>query len=123
MANWTGFVDWVERARHKIAARDLLWLTPPGALAAILGFALEPRYSANDSTGAAPGPRGPVDLSGRDSELVELAHDLFRAVGRYYFRLEVQDVHHVPTTGPAMLVGNHNGAILPLDVMFTMLAV
>jgi 1-acyl-sn-glycerol-3-phosphate acyltransferase len=122
MANWTGFVDWLERARHKIAARDLLWLTPPGVAAVIAGFALGERPAPQQAPAAATRTH-PVDLSRRDDELVELAHDLFRAVGRHYFRLEVEGVQHVPASGPVMLVGNHNGAILPLDVLFTMLAV
>lgn len=119
MAKWSGLVDWIERARHKMAARDFLWLTPPGALAIILGFAFEKKPPPSP-------PQHPplnVDLSLRDPELVELAVDLFRAIGRHYFRLEVEGVHHVPPSGPVMLVGNHNGAILPLDAMFTMVAV
>jgi 1-acyl-sn-glycerol-3-phosphate acyltransferase len=120
MANWNGFIDWLERARHKIAARDLLWLTPPGAIAAIAGFALTERPPAD---AAATALDAAALLRQRDDELCELAHDLFRAVGRHYFRLELEGLANLPPTGPAMLVGNHNGAILPLDVLFTMLAV
>lgn len=99
-----------------------MWLTPPGALAIILGFAFAKKPPA---VGAVPGaaPEGMVNLAQRDPELVELALDLFRSIGRHYFRLQLEGVHHVPASGPVMLVGNHNGAILPLDAMFTLVAV
>jgi 1-acyl-sn-glycerol-3-phosphate acyltransferase len=127
MTKWSGFVGWLARARRLISARDLLWLTPPGALALIAGFVRGHGSSPATTDGPAGAPRSaagePPDLTLRDPELVELAHDLFRALGRYYFRLEIQGAHHVPPAGPVMLVGNHNGAILPLDVMFTLTAV
>ena len=106
-----------------------MWLTPPGALAIILGFAFAKKRSPEavvaDAVAGGPEeiPEEIVDLSRRDPELVELALDLFRSLGRHYFRLQIEGVHHVPASGPVMLVGNHNGAILPLDAMFTLVAV
>jgi 1-acyl-sn-glycerol-3-phosphate acyltransferase len=38
----------------------------------------------------------------------------FRFLHDRYWRVEVSGVHHVPTTGPALLVSNHSGAI-PFD--------
>ncbi len=32
----------------------------------------------------------------------------------HYFRIQTYDIHHVPDTGPAMLIGNHSGGI-PVD--------
>lgn len=127
MSKWSGVVEWLERARRKMAARDFLWLTPPGTLAILIGFATEKKLprdagSAHGSC-AATAAVDRVDLAGRDPELVELALDLFRAIGRHYFRVEIQGVDHVPASGPVMLVGNHNGAILPLDTMFTLTAI
>ncbi|HRI52017.1 MAG TPA: lysophospholipid acyltransferase family protein [Pseudomonadota bacterium] len=122
MSKWSEVIDWLERARHKLSPSDFMWLTPPGALAIILGFAFAKKPpGARAAAGAAP--EDVVDLSQRDPELVELALDLFRSIGRHYFRLQIEGVHHVPASGPVMLVGNHNGAILPLDAMFTLVAV
>lgn len=118
-------IDWLDRARHKLSPSDFLWLTPPGALAIILGFAFAKKPAGRQSLDRALGQAAeqPVDLGLRDPELVELALDLFRSIGQIYFRLQIEGVHHVPPSGPVMLVGNHNGAILPLDAMFTMAAV
>src|SRR5690242_9394046 len=105
MTKWSGFVDWVARARQLISPRDFLWLTPPGALAIMAGFASGTRQAESSAAGTpAPPPTKdqPPDLSLRDPELVELAHDLFRAIGRYYFRLEIQGVEHIPASGPVM---------------------
>ena len=49
--------------------------------------------------------------------------DLTRALGRYYFRLDVHGVDNVPPEGPVLLVGNHNGGFLPTDGFFTTLAI
>lgn len=106
---------WWARARTKVDPKDLLWLTPPGVARILAGF-----MSARRSQREAPQP---VDLSARDPETVELALELFRALGKHYFRLEVGGAEHVPASGPAMLVGNHNGGTLPIDVFFTMDAV
>ena len=129
MSKWSEVIDWLERARHKLSPSDFMWLTPPGALAIILGFAFakkrSPEVVVADAVAGVPEeiPEEIVDLSRRDPELVELALDLFRSLGRHYFRLQIEGVHHVPASGPVMLVGNHNGAILPLDAMFTLVAV
>lgn len=62
---------------------------------------------------------GPELLAARDPALIEVIVDLFRAIGRYYFRIEVRGIEHVPPTGPALLVGSHNGAACPMDSFLT----
>ena len=112
---WDGFFDWYERARRVINGRDLLLLTPFG-VAQVLADLMRQR------TTGAPGPLG--DEPGEiDWPLVEVFADFFRVVARYYFRLQVRGIEHVPLAGPALFVGNHNGGVLPLDTVFTALAI
>lgn len=63
------------------------------------------------------------DLSAYDPELFELFAELFRLIGRDCFRLQLRGVSNVPPSGPVLLVGNHNGCVLPLDSLFTLVAV
>lgn len=114
----SGWMNWLQRAGKKIDARDLLLLTPPGVLRLIAGFVGQRRSVA--ATGAEVPP---PELHARDPELLEIVHDLFRALGQHYFRLQLRGTEHLPSHGPAMLVGSHNGAVLPIDTMFTMLGV
>lgn len=107
---------WYERARSKIDFRQLLWLLPPG-IAAIVGMHVAQKLAAP------PGEAPPYDdLGARDPELYAIVMDLCRLVGRDYFRLEVRGVESVPAAGPVMLVGNHNGGSMPIDTLFTLLA-
>lgn len=108
--------DFFERARHKIDFRDFLWLLPPG-IAVILGMHLKQKLSGELTAR----PRFD-ELSARDPELLELLVELFRLIGRDYFRLQLRGVHNVPARGPLMLVGNHNGSVLPIDSVFTLVA-
>ncbi len=52
---------------------------------------------------------------GRDPELVAQAAKFFDRLGRYYFRYEARNIWNVPAQGPALLVGNHNGGLQPMD--------
>lgn len=108
---------WYERARHKIDLRELLWLLPPG-IAAIVGMHVAQKLAAPPG-----GPPPYDDIRARDPELYELVMELIRLLGRDYFRLEVRGVESVPAAGPVMLVGNHNGGSMPIDTLFTLLAV
>lgn len=63
------------------------------------------------------------DPTARDPELVRALLDVTRFFARYYFRLDVRGVANVPARGPVLLVGNHNGALLPTDGFFTALAI
>jgi len=115
---WQGFGEWLSRARRKIHPADLFWLTPPGVLSIMAGFSLE-RLGERGVNAPRPAP----SLAAHDPEFMELCCDLFRYLGRRYFRLELKGLEHLPPEGPAMLVGNHNGGPLPIDSAFTLLAV
>ncbi len=49
------------------------------------------------------------------SERVEGAFDktVYEFLYHYWFRVEVEGIEHVPSTGPALLVSNHAGALPP----------
>lgn len=111
-----GLKTWYKRAQRVIRGRDLLWVSPAG-VAVIIGQLMAQRL------GTAKKLPPCNDLEAYDLELIDVFADLFRVLGKYYFRLEVQGVEHVPLTGPALFVGNHNGAILPIDTIFTVIAV
>lgn len=106
-----GVRDWLRRARGLLRPADLAQLSPAGVLLTMAGYLREGRPAL---------PR--ADLDARDPDLVRLAVDLFRAIGRVYFRYEVRGVEHVPAEGPALLVGNHNGGPLPTDTFLTLVA-
>jgi len=67
-------------------------------------------------------PSWPEGLGERDPAFVDLALDLARVVGKFYFRWHASGMHHVPDRGAAMIVGNHNGGVLPTDTLLTLLA-
>lgn len=67
-------------------------------------------------------PSWPTDLSERDPEFIDLTLDLARVVGKYYFRWNAEGTQHVPERGGAVLVGNHNGGVMPTDTLLTLLA-
>lgn len=105
--------DWFGRAGQHFDPIDLLRFTPLEVLVTMR------RYVAHRGQ---PSPTE-ADLTHRDPAFVDWVMDLGRAVARHYFRWQVRGLEHVPATGPALLVGNHNGGILPLDSLFTMVAV
>ncbi len=117
-AGWTArghaLAEWYRRAAALIPLSDRVTLLSPPILAA--KFA---RYALSSHKREALAD----DPDARNPELVDLVLDLFRVLGRYYFRLEVRGVDQVPATGPALLVGNHNGAFLPADGFFAALAI
>jgi 1-acyl-sn-glycerol-3-phosphate acyltransferase len=63
------------------------------------------------------------DLGARDPEFVRWLMDMARWVGDHYFRLRFEGLENVPNEGAALIVGNHNGGIMPLDAFFTVLGV
>lgn len=106
--------DWEKRAERLVPLADRVALMSPPILAAkFLRYAL-----ARDKRDAPAD-----DPDARDPELVRLVLDVFRALADRYFRLEVRGIENVPAKGPALLVGNHNGAFLPTDGFFTSLAI
>lgn len=68
-----------------------------------------------DGRAAAPGveERGP-DPFGLDLVFREKVAPAFRFLRDRYWRIEISGAHHVPRTGPVLLVSNHSGA-LPFD--------
>lgn len=105
-------IAWLRRAREAVPEADRRVLLNPLRLAARFATFAARRATHTDR----PLPADDVTL--RDPALVELLVDGFRMVARDYFRFEVEGVENVPATGPVLLVGNHSGALLPLDGFF-----
>ncbi len=110
-------VEWIVRARRLVPRehRKVL-LSPPRLVSRFMRFAVR-RAVGRAGTDAAD------DVRARDPALVSLLVDLMRLVGEHYFRLRIEGVENVPAAGPALVVGNHNGALVPLDSFFTGLAI
>jgi 1-acyl-sn-glycerol-3-phosphate acyltransferase len=109
-----GAGEWLRRAGALVPVADRIELLSPPIL--VEKFA---RYALTRHKRDVPSD----DPAQRDPEFVRLLLDFFRALGRYYFRLEVRGVHNVPAQGPVLLVGNHNAGLLPADAFFTALAI
>jgi 1-acyl-sn-glycerol-3-phosphate acyltransferase len=56
------------------------------------------------------------DLSRRDAEYVGRFMPLLRFATRYYFRSEVRDIERIPAEGGALVVSNHSGGLIAMDV-------
>jgi 1-acyl-sn-glycerol-3-phosphate acyltransferase len=56
------------------------------------------------------------DLSLRDAEYLGRFMPLLRFATRYYFRSEVRDVERIPAEGGALVVSNHSGGLIAMDV-------
>ena len=110
-------LGWIARARRLVPREDRrILLSPPRLVARFTRFAIA----------RAAGHAGRVhadDLDALDPDLVDLLLDFWRALGARYFRLRVEGVENVPARGPALLVANHNGALVPSDGFFTALAI
>jgi nucleoside-diphosphate-sugar epimerase/1-acyl-sn-glycerol-3-phosphate acyltransferase len=64
-----------------------------------------------------------VDEFGYDPELVDhVLAPLLRPLYRRWWRVRTEGLEHVPTSGPALVVGNHAGT-LPFDAMMVALAI
>jgi 1-acyl-sn-glycerol-3-phosphate acyltransferase len=108
---------WLDEARRMIPPEDRkVLLSPPRLVARFLRFALA-RHAGHAGGADADA------IAARDPRLVALLLDFMRVVSRHYFRLRVEGVEHVPASGPALLVGNHNGGLVPMDSFFTGLAI
>ncbi|HEX8862408.1 MAG TPA: lysophospholipid acyltransferase family protein [Actinomycetes bacterium] len=65
----------------------------------------------------------PVDEFGYDPELVDnLLAPILRPLYQRWWRVRTVGMEHVPSSGPALVVGNHAGA-LPFDAMMVALAI
>ncbi len=58
-------------------------------------------------------PDRELDDWGRSERLVTAVDPLLNFYYRYWFRVETEGIDNVPTTGGALLVGNHSGALPP----------
>jgi nucleoside-diphosphate-sugar epimerase/1-acyl-sn-glycerol-3-phosphate acyltransferase len=119
------------RVADTTAARERLGFTPKwSSLDAFRDF-------ASSRLGAAGGPGGgeleflarrlrgdyPVDEFGYDPELVDnVLAPILRPLYQRWWRVRTVGMEHVPSSGPALVVGNHAGA-LPFDAMMVALAV
>ncbi len=109
-------LEWWQRARRQIPKRDrAILLSPPRLMARFMRFALAHHAGEGERDAA-------DDLAARDPEFCALVMDFLDVFARHYFRFRVEGVEHVPERGPVLLVGNHNGGLLPTDAVFTALA-
>jgi 1-acyl-sn-glycerol-3-phosphate acyltransferase len=105
---------WLQRASALMPLRDRVdFFNPPALVEKFLRYALA-RHKRDLPS---------ADPTRRDPEFVRLVMDMTRVIGRHYFRLELRGVENVPAEGPVLLVGNHNGGLLPTDAFFTTLAI
>jgi 1-acyl-sn-glycerol-3-phosphate acyltransferase len=64
-----------------------------------------------------------LDEFGFDQEFTEsIPLALLRPIYRHWFRVDVRGIENLPTTGGALIVANHSGAI-PVDALMTAVAV
>ncbi len=106
--------DIARRARVFISPAELVRLVAPTTpIASVLRYVarLDEGHLATD------------DLDARNPEFVRWVMDMARWLGQYYFRLRFDGLENLPAEGPVLLVGNHNGGIMPLDAFFTVLGV
>ncbi len=110
-------LDWIVRAGRLVPPDDrTVLLSPPRLVARFSQFAWRRRHHTE--------VRDPADdVRRRDPELVTLLMDFYRMIGKWYFRVRIEGAENVPAEGPVLLVGNHNGALLPSDGFFAALAV
>lgn len=71
---------------------------------------------------AEPDPERSVDDWGRSERVVSLFEPLLNFYYRYWFRVEAEGIENVPSSGGALLVSNHSGA-LPPDAPMIMQAI
>lgn len=107
-------MDWVRRASRFVSVDDLRHLGPMGVWQTISSFMFAPQRFAG-------GLR--QELSDRDPEFVALVIELVERLGRSYFRCQCHGVQSIPERGPVLLVGNHNGAVMPTDTLLTVAAI
>lgn len=64
-----------------------------------------------------------VDPIGLDPAIAEMFWHLANYLYFEYFRVEVEGIENLPTSGPALLASNHGGAALPYDGIMLSLAI
>ncbi len=71
---------------------------------------------------APPDPDRQVDDWGRSERVFQLMEPVLNFYYRYWFRVEVEGIEHIPTAGGALVASNHSGA-LPPDAPMIMQAI
>jgi 1-acyl-sn-glycerol-3-phosphate acyltransferase len=71
---------------------------------------------------APPDPERQVDDWGRSERVFQLMEPVLNFYYRYWFRVEVEGIEHLPTAGGALVASNHSGA-LPPDAPMIMQAI
>jgi 1-acyl-sn-glycerol-3-phosphate acyltransferase len=71
---------------------------------------------------APPDPERQVDDWGRSERVYQLMEPVLNFYYRYWFRVEVEGIEHIPTAGGALVASNHSGA-LPPDAPMIMQAI
>jgi 1-acyl-sn-glycerol-3-phosphate acyltransferase len=107
-----GVARWLARGRALLAGGEReqgLRFAPLGAVAS---------YARRESDAPIE-----VSLEERDPAFVAWITDGMRAVGEHYFRWQVRGIEHVPASGGALLVGNHNGGVVNTDSFLTVTAI
>lgn len=102
------------RLLEHIPARDLVAiLFPPALVYEMLdGVLTDETASYGEFT---------LDLPERElSEIVLAMADWF---SKRYFKTSIEGAERVPASGPALLVGNHNAGLMPMDALFAVNAI
>jgi 1-acyl-sn-glycerol-3-phosphate acyltransferase len=60
-----------------------------------------------------PDPERQVDDWGRSERVYQLMEPVLNFYYRYWFRVDVEGIEHVPVAGGALLASNHSGALPP----------
>jgi 1-acyl-sn-glycerol-3-phosphate acyltransferase len=84
--------------------------------------AAEPQLRDLRSLLPPPDPDRQVDDWGRSERVYRMMEPLLNFYYRYWFRVEVEGIENVPSTGGALLASNHSGA-LPPDAPMIMQAI
>lgn len=110
-------LDWIARGRELVPKPDRrVLLSPPRLVARFAKFALNRELGHYHGSTA-------DDIAARDPEFLEWGLRFFSAFGRRYFRVRTEGVDYVPATGPALLVANHSGGLVPIDGFFIGLSI
>src|SRR6185503_13351523 len=83
---------------------------PEGAAA---GDSAQPDPRALERLLPAEEPGRAIDDWGRSETTFELAEPILNFYYRYWFRVEAEGLENVPSSGGALLVSNHSGALPP----------
>lgn len=59
-------------------------------------------------------------LNERDPQFIESFMPLYSLIYQYYFRVQTDGWHHIPTEGKVLLVGSHNGGMASPDMVMMM---